>query len=79
MYYIDLDNRCPQIRKNVILCLNFAGSTLLFAAVNKFLSMPIVIKCGKLDQIGWGQGHIKNFNDGAKPNGKYYFRSQFLM
>jgi hypothetical protein len=58
--------------------LNFAGSTLLFAAVNKYLSMPIVIKCGKLEQIGWGQGHIKKIYAGAKSNGKYCFRSQFL-
>jgi len=41
--------------------LKFAGSTLLLAAVNKYLSMPIVIKRGKLDQTGRGQGHKKTF------------------
>jgi len=52
MYYINLDKRCSQICKNIILCLKSAGSTFIFAAVNKYLSMPNVIKCGKLDQIG---------------------------
>jgi hypothetical protein len=64
--------------KNIILCLNFSGSALLFAAAGKHMPMPIVIKCDKLAQIGWGQGHKIFFYDGANSNGKCYFRSQFL-